>query len=166
MARNLIKEVHNTKRVCQENPIFCQRLFFVQRDGRWSESIQALILNLPESAPFRSILQVAKVWKYSLLRGWLQNTLQLSLRLYHWEKEGLGVGDYGGTAPILSWSVIIFIYLWYLGDGEVEGGRGEAEGYLIFVSNAGNAVSVNFLAECKKIPEKRENYCFDGLRLS
>ena len=34
MARNLIKEVHNTKRVCQENPIFCQRLFFVQRDGR------------------------------------------------------------------------------------------------------------------------------------
>ena len=38
--------------------------------------------------------------------------------------------------------------------------------YLIFVSNAGNAVSVNFLAECKRIPEKkRENYCF-GLRLS
>ena len=33
MARNLIKEVHNTKRVCQENPIFCQKLFFVQRDG-------------------------------------------------------------------------------------------------------------------------------------
>ena len=37
--------------------------------------------------------------------------------------------------------------------------------YLIFVSNAGNAVSVIFLAECKKIPEKKqENYCF-GLRL-
>ena len=36
--------------------------------------------------------------------------------------------------------------------------------YLIFVTNAANAVRVNFLAECKKIPEKRENYCF-GLRL-
>ena len=34
--------------------------------------------------------------------------------------------------------------------------------YLIFVRNA---VSVKFLAECKKIPEKKqENYCF-GLRL-
>ena len=32
--------------------------------------------------------------------------------------------------------------------------------YLIFVRNARNAVSVNFLAGCKKIPEKRENYCF------
>ena len=30
--------------------------------------------------------------------------------------------------------------------------------------NAANAVRVNFLAECKKIPEKRENYCF-GFRL-
>ena len=28
--------------------------------------------------------------------------------------------------------------------------------YLIFVSNAGNAVSVKFLAECKKNPEKNE----------
>ena len=36
--------------------------------------------------------------------------------------------------------------------------------YLIFVTNAANAVRVKFLAECKKIPEKRENYCF-GLRL-
>ena len=37
--------------------------------------------------------------------------------------------------------------------------------YLIFVRNARNAVSVNFfLAECKQIPEKRENYCF-GLHL-
>ena len=35
---------------------------------------------------------------------------------------------------------------------------------LIFVTNAANAVRVKFLAECKKIPEKRENYCF-GLRL-
>lgn len=32
--------------------------------------------------------------------------------------------------------------------------------YLIFVSNAGNAVSVNFLAECEKKSEKWENYCF------
>ena len=38
------------------------------------------------------------------------------------------------------------------------------ESYLIFVTNAANAVRVNFLAQCKKIPEKRENYCF-GLRL-
>ena len=36
--------------------------------------------------------------------------------------------------------------------------------YLIFVTNAVNAVRVKFLAECKKIPEKRESYCF-GLRL-
>ena len=40
--------------------------------------------------------------------------------------------------------------------------------YLIFAVNAVSAVStvrVNFLAECKKNPEKkRENYCF-GLRL-
>ena len=34
--------------------------------------------------------------------------------------------------------------------------------YLIFVSNAGKAVK--FLVECKKNPEKRENYCF-GLNL-
>ena len=32
--------------------------------------------------------------------------------------------------------------------------------YLIFVRNARNAVSVKFLAECKKIREKRENYSF------
>ena len=32
--------------------------------------------------------------------------------------------------------------------------------YLIFVTNAANAVRVKFLAECKKNPEKRENYCF------
>ena len=32
--------------------------------------------------------------------------------------------------------------------------------YLIFVRNARNAVSVNLLAEFKKIPEKLENYCF------
>ena len=32
--------------------------------------------------------------------------------------------------------------------------------YLIFVRNARNAVSVKFLAGCKKNPEKRENYCF------
>ena len=38
------------------------------------------------------------------------------------------------------------------------------ESYLIFVTNAANAVRVKFLAECKKIPEKREKYCF-GLRL-
>ena len=37
--------------------------------------------------------------------------------------------------------------------------------YLIFVRNAGNAVSAKFLAECKKIQKTRENYCF-GLRLS
>ena len=36
--------------------------------------------------------------------------------------------------------------------------------YLIFVTNAVNAVRVKILAECKKIPEERENYCF-GLRL-
>ena len=37
--------------------------------------------------------------------------------------------------------------------------------YLIFVTNAANAVRVKFLAECKKIPEiKRENNCF-GHRL-
>ena len=36
--------------------------------------------------------------------------------------------------------------------------------YLIFVTNAANAVRVKFLAECKTIPEKRENNCF-GLRL-
>ena len=36
--------------------------------------------------------------------------------------------------------------------------------YLIFVTNAANAVRVKFLAECKKNLEKRENYCF-GLRL-
>ena len=36
--------------------------------------------------------------------------------------------------------------------------------YLIFVTNAANAVRVKFLAECKKNPEKRENYCF-GLNL-
>ena len=34
------------------------------------------------------------------------------------------------------------------------------DSYLIFVRNVRNAVSVKFLAECKKIPEKRENYCF------
>ena len=28
--------------------------------------------------------------------------------------------------------------------------------YLIFVTNAANAVRVKFLAECKKIPEKNE----------
>ena len=32
--------------------------------------------------------------------------------------------------------------------------------YLIFVTNAANAVRVNFLAECKKIPEEPEKYCF------
>ena len=32
--------------------------------------------------------------------------------------------------------------------------------YLIFVRNARNAVSVKFLAECKKIPEEPEKYCF------
>ena len=36
--------------------------------------------------------------------------------------------------------------------------------YLIFVMNAVNAVHVKILAECKKIPEEWENYCF-GLRL-
>ena len=36
--------------------------------------------------------------------------------------------------------------------------------YLIFVTNAANAVRVKFLAECKKNSEKREIYCF-GLRL-
>ena len=36
--------------------------------------------------------------------------------------------------------------------------------YLIFVVNAVNGMRVNFLAECKKIPEEREKYCF-GLRL-
>ena len=36
--------------------------------------------------------------------------------------------------------------------------------YLIFVTNAANAVRVKFLAECKKNLEKRENYCF-GLNL-
>ena len=32
--------------------------------------------------------------------------------------------------------------------------------YLIFVTNAVNAVRVKFLAECKKIPEEPEKYCF------
>ena len=32
--------------------------------------------------------------------------------------------------------------------------------YLIFFMNAVNAVRVNFLGECKKIPEEPENYCF------
>ena len=35
-------------------------------------------------------------------------------------------------------------------------GTQRLEPYLIFVRNAGNAVSVKFLAECKKIPEKNE----------
>ena len=38
------------------------------------------------------------------------------------------------------------------------------DAYLMFVTNAANAVRVKFLAECKTIPEKRENNCF-GLRL-
>jgi len=38
------------------------------------------------------------------------------------------------------------------------------DAYLIFVTNAANAVRVKVLAECKKNPEKRENYCF-GLNL-
>ena len=38
------------------------------------------------------------------------------------------------------------------------------QSYLIFVTNATNAVRVKFLAECKKNLEKRENYCF-GLNL-
>ena len=32
--------------------------------------------------------------------------------------------------------------------------------YMISVRNARNAVSVKFLAECKQVPEKQENYCF------
>ena len=36
--------------------------------------------------------------------------------------------------------------------------------YLIFGMNAVNGVRVNFLAECKKIPEEQENYRF-GIRL-
>ena len=32
--------------------------------------------------------------------------------------------------------------------------------YLIFVTNAANAVRVKILAECKKIPEEPEKYCF------
>ena len=36
--------------------------------------------------------------------------------------------------------------------------------YLIFVVSAVSSVRVKFLAECKKIPEERENYYF-GLRL-
>ena len=36
--------------------------------------------------------------------------------------------------------------------------------YLIFVTNAANAVRVKLLGECKQIPEKQENDCF-GLRL-
>ena len=32
--------------------------------------------------------------------------------------------------------------------------------YLIFVVSAVSSVHVKFLAECKKIPEERENYCF------
>ena len=34
------------------------------------------------------------------------------------------------------------------------------DSYLIFVTNAANAVRVKFLAERKKIPEERKNYCF------
>ena len=32
--------------------------------------------------------------------------------------------------------------------------------YLIFVTNAANAVPVKILAQCKKIPEEPEKYCF------
>ena len=32
--------------------------------------------------------------------------------------------------------------------------------YLIFVTNAANAVRVKILAQCKKIPEEPEKYCF------
>ena len=32
--------------------------------------------------------------------------------------------------------------------------------YLIFVTNAANAVRVKMLAQCKKIPEEPEKYCF------
>ena len=36
--------------------------------------------------------------------------------------------------------------------------------YMIFVVSAMSSVHVKFLAECKKIPEERENYSF-GLHL-
>ena len=32
--------------------------------------------------------------------------------------------------------------------------------YLIFVTNAVNAVRVKSLAECKKIPDEPEKYCY------
>ena len=35
-----------------------------------------------------------------------------------------------------------------------------ARPYLIFVMNAVNAVRVQILVECKKIPEEPEKYCF------
>ena len=34
------------------------------------------------------------------------------------------------------------------------------QAYLIFVTNAVNAVRVKILAECKKTPEEPEKYCF------